>query len=267
MPTPTEIVEIAKVCQYLNANDRSTGVLFGKKVVANLDKILYMERKAVSWKNTYDPSNTTDLVSSSLYLSSLCRNSGTASYIINNGSGGSITPISPSIPTGGVEWVVVRSAQFSNATDYVNTDYLTVNFRLFGNWIARYLEPGTEWDYLPGGGFRILIAGFDSGTFDYEIYLDPQSATVATDTVGVEYSLSAVTVISALTGGTAFLIRTVNIYPNGYAYTWDPSFVFSDTWPEQAAAIDVNTFQSYTFQYSSTLAKWVCINQSINVPS
>lgn len=45
-----DIINIAKVSQYLAANDVANGELYGKRAVGNLPIILYVERKAVEWR-------------------------------------------------------------------------------------------------------------------------------------------------------------------------------------------------------------------------
>ena len=57
--------------------------------------------------------------------------------------------------------IKVTSSDFTSATDYANPA-LTNNFYLFDNDASTFLDFGTEWDYLAGGGFTILIPGFNS---------------------------------------------------------------------------------------------------------
>jgi hypothetical protein len=51
-------------------------------------------------------------------------------------------------------------------------------FELFLNDLNRFIynEVGNqEWDYVVGGGFQILLPGFDANTFDYHLYLFPKT--------------------------------------------------------------------------------------------
>jgi len=53
-----------------------------------------------------------------------------------------------------------------------------VNFEIFLNDINRFIynEIGNqEWDYVVGGGFTILLPGFDANTANYHLYLFPKS--------------------------------------------------------------------------------------------
>ena len=65
-----------------------------------------------------------------------------------------------------------------NGTTYVDSNLNGVTYELFFNDLNRFLynEPGNqEWDYIPGGGFDILLPGFDANSNDYHIYLIPKS--------------------------------------------------------------------------------------------
>lgn len=91
MPTVLEIINIAKVSQYLAANDIHKKQ-FGKDTLdSRLDIKLYMVRKAVQWKYGKDPSNTTDLIQTSNYLYALCGPyAPEAALIISGGTGGTV---------------------------------------------------------------------------------------------------------------------------------------------------------------------------------
>lgn len=64
----------------------------------------------------------------------------------------------------------VSSPDFDNATDYVNTD-LPNRFELFDNDASVYLDYGIQWVYLSGGGFVILIPGFDATIQTHNFYV------------------------------------------------------------------------------------------------
>lgn len=74
---------------------------------------------------------------------------------------------------GGNGSVVVKatSADFINATDCPLTTLAGKNIAVFFNENSRFIEKdASEWDDLPGGGFRVLVSGFDSTTFNYHFY-------------------------------------------------------------------------------------------------
>lgn len=96
--TVAQIINIAKVSQYLAQNDVAKGRLFGPRKIPMSPQILYAERKAVEWLYNLDPTNTT-LTLTANYLYSLCRGYNLqAANIVNNGGGGSVSPISPTLP-------------------------------------------------------------------------------------------------------------------------------------------------------------------------
>lgn len=95
MSVATDTIAIAEVSQYLVATNIAKKGFYGGSLAENLATILYCERKALEWKNGLDPNNSTDLPQVAGYVLSLCRYRGKAAYIINNGSGGSVSPITP----------------------------------------------------------------------------------------------------------------------------------------------------------------------------
>lgn len=61
-----------------------------------------------------------------------------------------------------------------DGVSYSNSALNGVNFEIFFNDINRFIynETGNqEWDYLPGGGFEILIPGFDANVSLYHLYI------------------------------------------------------------------------------------------------
>ncbi len=56
--TPLQIINIAKVSQYLAGDDVAKGSLFGSRLIPTSDRLLYMERKAVEWLYNISPSAT-----------------------------------------------------------------------------------------------------------------------------------------------------------------------------------------------------------------
>jgi hypothetical protein len=277
MYTVPEIIEIAKVSEYLAANDIARGSLFGQLTDPRLAKMLYMERKAVEWVEEHDSANTS-LRGCADYLYALCGAYALkAARII--GLGGSGTVVTPTTPTGGephINWIRVTSGDFANATDYVDTSLDGEVFRVYANWITRYLEPNTEWEYLSGGGLRLI--GWDAQAMDLELYIDLRNETTSLNSsvqwenivgkpiAGQEYNLTQDTLISNPTSTIAYEEITISIIPNGFNYAWDTKFAFGFTWPEQPTATGVGTIQLYTFQYISSQDKWACIGQAIDVP-
>ena len=92
MPTVAEIINIAKISQYLASNDVSNGALFGAPLNPQLPLQLYIERKAVEYRYDYEdiaggstPSES--LILTSNYLLSLCDKYGLYALALINGGG------------------------------------------------------------------------------------------------------------------------------------------------------------------------------------
>jgi hypothetical protein len=92
--TPTEILQIADICQYLAKDSESKGNLFrGGYERTGLSRLIYIVKSSVNWLNSYNPADNT-LAGKSNYLFSLCQPFvGQALQII--GSGGTGTIVNP----------------------------------------------------------------------------------------------------------------------------------------------------------------------------
>lgn len=275
--TIPDIIEIAKISGYLASDDVAKGSLYSPRLDPRIPIMLYMERSAVEWMYGQNPAYST-LRDTANYLYWLCgKYALRAMYILSQGGGGSA--VVPGADKDGPIWVRITSADFDNATDYVNEDVEGETYFLIGNWISRVLYP-TEWEYLPGGGFRILIYGFDSAAFDYEIYLvkrklsDALANSVDWGDIsgkplqGLEYDLASVQLIP--NPDTLLLSNfqkiSITIYPNGFSYTWDSKFLFNFTWPPQPTATSVATAQIYEFTYIASQDKLMCSSQALDIP-
>lgn len=172
MATVNETIEIAEVSQYLVAQDTSKGNLWSQRKVPDLAMILYMERKAIQWKNQYQPSNTTDLPASARYVLSLCRFVGQAQNIINNGGGGSVVPGRK----GAVYPFFIFSSDFeSDGVSYNNPNIVGDDISLFANqWSQQFLLAPDSFIYT-ATGFKIVLEGFDARSADYTIQIDKRN--------------------------------------------------------------------------------------------
>ncbi len=169
MPTPAEVIPIAEVSQYLAGNTLEAGGLYGGGAIyKKLERRLYVERKSLEWKYSYDPTNTTDLVATSNYVYALCAPfSLLAKVIINGGTGGLLAAV----------MLEISGADFENMNEYTNPILNGKNIKVFSNGIARFLyneNPPTgysqEW-LLNGSTLQILTPGFDSATIDYHLFV------------------------------------------------------------------------------------------------
>lgn len=68
----------------------------------------------------------------------------------------------------------------SDGVTVSRSDLSGVQFEIFLNDLNRFVynEVGNqEWDYVVGGGFKILLPGFDATTSDYHLYVFPKSSS------------------------------------------------------------------------------------------
>jgi hypothetical protein len=83
-----------------------------------------------------------------------------------SGGGGTILAYTP---------YPVTSSNFSNAVDCPISALNGINFELYFNEINRFLILGTDYQYLVGGGFTILIPGFNKANDNYHFYAWPKT--------------------------------------------------------------------------------------------
>lgn len=270
MFTVPQIIDIAKLSQAYAANDIELNGLYGGGMDLLLPQKLFTVRKDIEWLYNLKPSDVT-LTPTSNYLYALCGKYALLANATISGGGAVVVPIVPSPAIGStLNWIEVRKADFANTTDYVDSRLAGKEMSVLGSWLgSRLIEEGIEWETINGGGIRILIAGFDSTTFDdetiiFRIDINGDIAAGASEST-YTYDLTAdATSITNLPTGTSYQIRNVIIKPNGYTYTWGTDFKFTDNWPEQPDAISANTKQVYTFMYIAGVGD-VCIGQSLNI--
>ncbi len=167
--TTQEIIDIAKVSQFLSENEIEKSGLYGGGVDYLFPRKLYMIRKNVEWLYDLDSSDDT-LVETANYLYALCgRFALKAASIILDGGSGSISPINPS--TANPFPIYITDSNFVNATDYVDDRIESVNIIVYFNEINRYLEPGVETS-VSGNTLTILVPGFDATVNTYNLVIE-----------------------------------------------------------------------------------------------
>lgn len=65
----------------------------------------------------------------------------------------------------------IHSNDFFDATNYENPALKNMEYDIFLNSPASFLDEGTQWHKLVDGGFQVTIAGFDSTLHAYTIYI------------------------------------------------------------------------------------------------
>jgi hypothetical protein len=70
--TVAQIINIAKIAQYIAGNDVANGSLFGPRLIPISPRMIYMERVALEWMYDLDASDDT-LTKTANYVYALCR--------------------------------------------------------------------------------------------------------------------------------------------------------------------------------------------------
>lgn len=115
--TVAQIIDIAKISQYLALNDVQKGSLFSPRVAPVTPEVLYLERKAVEWMYDLDPGNSS-LPQTSAYLYSLCRGYNLQAQQIS-GTAGSISPVQPAQIPNPYDFLVTGSSLIADGQSTV----------------------------------------------------------------------------------------------------------------------------------------------------
>lgn len=162
MPTIPQIIRIAKISQYLCANEIGGGGLYGAGIDLKLPRKLYLVRKNVEWMYGVNPTDDT-LIQTSNFLYGLC---GKYIFAANNitGSGGSISPVSPANPT--IFPLVITGADFEvDGVTYNNPDIVGLNLMIFvSGFNSEWQFAPTFFNYTPTG-ITIVFPGFDANNY------------------------------------------------------------------------------------------------------
>ena len=137
--TVPQILDIAKISEYLARVDEAKGNLFGKRVAPNTAMILYTERKAIQYIYDLDSSDD-NLTLTANYLYSLCRGYNLrAANIMNGGSGGSVSPVNPSTAPSPYQFIVDASTTFiiNGQSSKTITDFIGFNLLFSRNGIPQ----------------------------------------------------------------------------------------------------------------------------------
>jgi hypothetical protein len=134
--TVSQILDIAKISQYISTIDVANGSLFGQRVVPETPQILYNERKAVEWLYNLNPADTS-LTETSNYLYSLCRGYNLQAQQVS-GTGGIITPVNPTQIPNPIMFEVSPTTIFpTGATSAIITPFIGFNILFVRNGIPQ----------------------------------------------------------------------------------------------------------------------------------
>lgn len=275
-----DIITWAEISQPLAAiGEKKKSATRGRSTDPVHDQQLYLVRKTVEWYNSQATIDTDILYTIANYLYALTFPYGLKAQFINGNGGGQVVPITPG--TGNLiepyDFIVATTtSSFAPMKEGDTVVYLdgtngTRNFK--GMNVEFYRGGQPQYTTSPGDGSTYYSWNPVTGRFS--IYPAAQLAepfriipTVAAtaqtgspDITIVEYNLTTTTVIPNPTVPTS--IVRIYITPNGFTYTWDTNFRFSDNWPEQSGMTADNTVQMYEFTYRNGL--WECTDQSLNL--
>ena len=177
----------------------------------------------------------------------------------------------------GAGTVIVSGTLFDNQGRYFNSA-LPTNVIVYYTGQPNFLIPTIQWTYITSGGNVIGIhidpiqMPIDPAGYVFIIPNPIGCAGGVPSPAGVQtlYNYSLVAdgfVVPNVNPAFDGQVITVAIKPNGFTYTWDTGFEFTDSYPEQPFAIAANTIQVYTFTYLVASGKFVCTNQSLNGPA
>lgn len=141
--TVADILNIAKISQYIATIDIQNGSIFGRRIVPETPQILYNERKAVEWLYNLNP-NASSLVETSNYLYSLCRGYNLQAQQIA-GTGGTISPVVPSQIPSPYDFIV-------SATSIVPTGAVNATISAFIGFNLLFVRNGIPQSTLNVGG-------------------------------------------------------------------------------------------------------------------
>ncbi len=141
--TVLQIINIAKVSQYLATIDIAKGSLWGGRLSPSTPRVLYMERKAVEWLYNLDPNNST-LPLTANYLYSLCRGYNLKARSVT-GSGGSISPVVPGTMPNPIEFIVSGSS-------YIPTGGSVKTITTFIGWNLLFIRNNVAQSTVNNGG-------------------------------------------------------------------------------------------------------------------
>lgn len=276
--TIPQAISRGDVSIYLCGNDNSIGSVFGgRKAAPGSTVSIAMVTDALRWGyNDGDNSQTeASIRETANYLVWLSGRYGQQAQAILEGSGGgSVIPGGGGNLNGDLFPLVITGLDFeSDGVTYINPAIVARNIML---WVSGYDQ---EWQIAPtffvytDTGFKIVADEFDANNFLF-IRIDKYNSGNATFSpslavlpIEIDYDLLGNdTLITNPTVTTAGQPVIISIKPNGFTYTWDTLFEFSDTEPETPSPIGVNTLQIYTFNFLASANKLVCVSQSLNVP-
>lgn len=282
----SDIIELGKVSTYLSLNYTDKSALFkGGAVMRPLPpNLITMSWYALEWGLDGGAQTDASLRQTGNYCYWIYGKFQLEAQRIINGSGGgggSVVPTpTPSAMLNPYDWrvgtITTADAPLKVGDTTVTLDG-TNGTRDFRGYNIEFYR-GSQPDYTtnPQDGSVFYSWNRTTGVFtllngaaqlDEPMRISPvlgiATAVQTADPSTITYNLIADTLITNPVNNNSVI--SIIITPNGFNYTWDTDFVFSDNWPEQPGATAANTIQYYTF--AKINSRWLCINQSLNIPT
>lgn len=155
-----DIIEIAELSQPFAVTDTLKGQLFSPRINPKLYTVISLELAAVKWAYSQTPSYT-DIQFTANYLYDLCGIYALRARNALDPGGIPITPVGPTDDCTGM--VLITETDFeADGVTVINTDWVNKTIFIFWVNIPNYIFAPASWAYLPGGGFTIVIPGFDA---------------------------------------------------------------------------------------------------------
>jgi len=167
MPTPSQVNQYAPLAEVYAANAIARGALFSPYTDPRLALMIYMERKALEWKLSYEADDT-DVYDVGNYVWAICGKFGLKAQATITSGGGSVTPGTPIIIQSPIR---ITGANFASALAWegANSDGITVlssyTLQVFWNTYNRFLDEGISWSRT-ATGFDIIVDGTVVTAFD-----------------------------------------------------------------------------------------------------
>lgn len=169
--TTPQIISIAKISEYLSANEIGRGSLFGKKLDERHPRLLYTERKSLEWMYSNEPTDDS-LLEVGNYVYALCGKYGLqAQKILELTGGGQVvlggrTNIYP---------IYITSIDFEPDGITYNNPYILREDELtifVNEYSQQWLVEGAETFEHTEDGIVMNIPGFDASVNSWTILID-----------------------------------------------------------------------------------------------
>lgn len=186
----------------------------------------------------------------------------------------------------GIPYIKVTGADFENATDFIDSDLdgktIAILYTGIPNVLQDETDPTPQWQYLAGGGFRILLPNFNAKSGDsYIFYVFIQGITsgelntiqwsnilgkpiyfpsVQGNKITLQDPESIVMNPSTAPPNNQFLTVTLIQGTGNNTVIWGDKYVFGQL-PVTNYSTDINAQDRFVFQYDADDDKYYFIGQ------